>query len=121
MSLEDLPILYWPGVSERVVTDEIHDRDIVLVEQRLPTRKIAGWVPVSPGVLGDAVATRTIVESGLDRIFRPWRYPDGNPMPSIDLFPWASRIARRLRGARSRTAAAVDVLRHGAPEPEDCW
>ena len=61
--------------------------------------KVAGYVPVTRQVLEDAAHAGAGLEEAFDRHLHPWRYPDANPMPYVDVFPRISRIAvtpRRL-------------------------
>lgn len=56
--------------------------------------------------------------------FEPWRRPDRNPFPAIDLFPRATRAVRRtsyaVHFARQRMRDIAHVVLHGMPD-EDDW
>ena len=56
---------------------------------------------------------------GMDRMMKPWRYPDPNPMPYLRWWPWIDQaIAWRTEGP-ARIRGAIDVLRYGVQGPDD--
>jgi hypothetical protein len=72
--------------------------DVVLVEQRIePGVKYAAWCQVSTQVMQDAKALSAVVDRAIDRWLRPWKYADPCPLPTFDLFPRLSRLARWVR------------------------
>ena len=70
-------------------------------------------------MLADAEAARAFYDTVSDMAFRPWKFPDRNPVPKIVLFPRLARWQTRIAEARTRLAFAADVLRHGVPEQDD--
>ena len=75
-----------------------HDQSAVRFDQSFASgRKVVGYLPVTPELLADAAAYQGVLDAQLDRVFRPWRYPDRNPFPVIDLFPRWTRITRWLQ------------------------
>jgi hypothetical protein len=65
------------------------------VQQRLGTHYLAG-IATLPTEMVDEISDpgllAQIVEACLEHIFRPWRYPDPNPMPHLVLFPRLRRL-----------------------------
>jgi hypothetical protein len=80
--------VWWPEVG-------------VMVEQRLPgppdRRHVAGLMNVHAEAYDTLPATIlvSVIEAGLDHVFRPWKFSD-RPMPRLDLFPRLSRLLRRF-------------------------
>jgi hypothetical protein len=65
------------------------------VQQRLGTAYLAG-IATLPTEMVDEISDpgllAQIVEAILEHVFRPWRYPDPNPMPRLVLFPRLRRL-----------------------------
>lgn len=79
-------------------SDFMHGLEMVQITHRLqPTVKYAGHILVTRSVLEDAVVLQDLLELAVDRRLRPWKFPDRNPMPYIDLFPRLTRAARSLK------------------------
>lgn len=97
----DVPVSQMPDVEIRVSDQHadafIPNQAVVLAEVPFGARRLAGWVPVSRAVLDDAVLLHQVVDIGMDRVFRPWRYPDRNPFPTFEPFPRLARVATALR------------------------
>lgn len=69
----------------------------VRITQQLTARKLAGHVVVTDEMLADRDILALALEAMFDRQFRPWRFPDRNPMPRFVLFPRLDAIARRIK------------------------
>lgn len=83
-----------------------------------PVRTVAAHVPITAEAFErNAVAVR--MEDLWDPIRRPWAYPNRNPFPKLDWWPWIDRWRAAPGEARMRLAAALDILRHGEPDRED--
>lgn len=65
----------------------------------------------------EGIASRA--DAALDRMLRPWKYPQPPRLPEIELFPHLTRWENRLKRWRKRVADIVYVARHGLPERED--
>ncbi len=63
------------------------------------------------------VSVAAMLEGMLDRTFRPWRYPDPNPMPTLVLFPRVAQLERRWY----RLEGTKDRLGHRLDEIGDSW
>lgn len=88
----------------------------------IPPFKTNSYVIVAEEVMADGMVMRSALNEMLDRMLRPWAYPDARCLPKFELFPrWAAGVAayRRwrwgLREARRRLGAIVG----GAPEASD--
>lgn len=83
----------------------------VRATEQLPVHKIGGMVVVSSEFVADAALhPQDFVLRRLDRVFNPWRYPDRNPFPVIDLFPRLTAWQVRAQRLRARVADAFAVL-----------
>src|SRR5215216_923514 len=60
-------------------------------------RKTAAMVMVTDELLDDGPAVSAVLQHVADRWFRPWKYPDRNPMPVMDLFPRLTTAEMVLR------------------------
>lgn len=93
----------WPDLSGTIEvelgpTDLRADATVVLATQSLASRKVRGHMLIPNELLADtAIPVGSVLQASLDRVFRPWRYPDPNPFPIIDLFPRFTRLGRWLR------------------------
>ncbi len=67
--------------------------------------KIGPTIPVSSELLEDAPGEL------LDRVFRPWKFPDRGRWPSFVLFPRLDRARRWLHERLTRVSDAWAVLR----------
>lgn len=75
------------------VTDDVVFRGIH------QTTKYAAIIPVSRRLIEDRAAAgdiQTYLEASFDRHLRPWKYPDRNPFPRIELYPRLDRLAAWL-------------------------
>lgn len=98
-----------PGtIKVDTAEDPYRDLTAVRVTQQLVTHKLAAHVCVPTELLADsAIPIQQLLADQFDRVLRPWRYPDRNPMPVIDLFPrlttakrWLTRHLERYRRNR---------------------
>lgn len=88
--------------------DRFDRRDTVAfrVDQQLASRQFTAYLSVPTELLADAAAARgvpDVVVAAMDRRLRPWRYPDPNPYPTIDLFPTWTRLQRWAKRRLRRT------------------
>jgi hypothetical protein len=90
--LHDLEVLTAPSLLDNTT--------LVHITQWLGTRRLAAYVKVTDEMLADSRLTAVALEAVFDKTFRPWRYPDPNPMPQFVLFPWLHALQRRLRRKR---------------------
>ena len=60
-----------------------------------------GYVPMSAELMADS---RGMMDRLLDRMFRPWKFADPNPMPYFDWWPQATRLAEFVTGRERRSA-----------------
>lgn len=74
----------------------------VRITQQLDARKLAGHVVVTDEMLADSRITAVTLEAVFDKTFRPWRYPDRNPMPQFVLYPRLDAMQRALRQLRRK-------------------
>jgi len=93
----------------------------ILFDGDAPWSKQATVLPVSQDMLDDVTGFGLDLDSPLwDRAFRPWRLPDRNPMPAIDLVPtWLRHAIDRAVAFRGRARDALQVLRGQATIGED--
>lgn len=93
MSAWEVPVSKMPDVRVDVTTNHAdyftQDKAAVRASMPLAGGKFAGFVVTSRALLDDAAFDAgAIVDRCLDRAFRPWRYPDRNPMPRFRIWRW---------------------------------
>lgn len=81
-----------------------HDYTILRVEQRLASHRVAARIPVSRQMLDDSSFDLTpLLAARMDRVFRPWLYPDRPAMAlEFDWFPRLRRMRQRLLSLKRR-------------------
>lgn len=60
-------------------------------------RKVAAWLPVSHEMVADVAGLGSSLDELVDRVFRPWRYPDRPFAFEVVLFPRVERLAAWIR------------------------
>lgn len=75
--LHDVEVLTVPSLFDN--TTFVH------ITQWLGSRRLAAYVKVTDEMLGDSRLTAVALDAVFDKTFRPWRYPDPNPMPEFRL------------------------------------
>ena len=90
---------------------------LVFDEEMTPVRTTAVFVPVTLEAIDDGRYVQELV----DRISRPWAYPDRHHFPAIDLFPRWTRIEQAVKEVQRRARAAWYVLRHGDDHDPTYW
>lgn len=78
--------------------DLVHVRG---VDRYGPAVKRGAFIPVSAELLRDsAIDVMPLIERDIDRLLRPWNYPDRYAFPRIDLFPRWQRLVDTYRDWR---------------------
>lgn len=62
--------------------------------------KMAAWIPVSADFMREVEDWRRFANERLDRLIRPWAYPDRRVLPIFELFPRLSRWQCVIRHTR---------------------
>lgn len=105
--MSDHPFPDLPGEwSTQVGEDYLSGSHVVRIRQDLGARKVAAYIPITAEMVADMEIGHRLWEDLTDRWFRPWRYPDRNPMPTIVLFPRLDRAIawyHRRHGKHRRT------------------
>lgn len=87
---------------------------VLLLEQDLGARKVAGWVRVTEAFLDDVIAGRAelyaFLAAELEPVFRPWAFPEPS-WPALDLFPRLTRARAWIRDTAHRLAEARSIER----------
>lgn len=115
---------FWPDVAGPVEVSlaegpyDFFTRNLVavLVQQRFrDDYVVAGWIAVTRDVFAEGADWKLMVADALERIFRPWAWPDKNIMPTMDLFPRTARMLAHLSPprVRSRLASARSFVVEG--------
>lgn len=79
----------------------------IVVEQTFrPDYIVAGWIAVTRDVFAEGADWKLMVADALERIFRPWAWPDENIMPTMDLFPRSTWVLAHLSPPRVRSRLA---------------
>lgn len=112
-------------VSDQHADWRHRDLSVALVEQDLGVAKYAAWVPVTRNLLEDSADLWAVIDRGVDRALRPWRYPDRPAWPTFQTVPalaHAQEVVESVAGEVVRRArAAWAVLRWGVGERDDEW
>lgn len=90
------------NVSVETAPDLTRSMTAIRVTQNLGERTLVAYVPVTDELLNDAALIATALDAIFDKTFRPWRYPDPNPMPEFALFPRVAAAQRALRRLRRK-------------------
>ena len=92
------------GEIEGRIVEARFDRDemaAVFKQSFTSGRKVVGYMQIPAELPADAAAYNQVIDAQLDRTFRPWRYPDPNPFPVIDLSPRWTRFRVATSPARA--------------------
>lgn len=112
----------WPDVAGTFVLHRSGTRDlwtpgpgvVLLVEQDLGARKVAGWVRLTDDAFADLaeVPERLVrfLALELEHVFRPWAFPEPS-WPALDLFPRWTRARAALRDLSRTLAEARSIER----------
>jgi hypothetical protein len=77
-----------------VTYDPTRDSCYVQRTQDLGAVKYAAYVQVPAELAADIREAKALWDDlwreSFDRVFRPWLFPDRNPMPRLDWWPWLS-------------------------------
>ena len=74
---------------------------------------------MDPVMVEAGKAINDLMRLAIRRDLYPWEFPDRNPMPSLEWFPWIDRALFWRSEAPARLRGALDVLRDGVSDRED--
>lgn len=77
------------------------------------------YIPLSGPMAEDIRLFQEFRDGVMDRLRRPWAYPDRPAVRNIDPFPRWTRLCERATEVRVRALGAWDVLRLGVPSEFD--